>query len=124
MSDEAIVWLSVGFLIGFIVVGFVRQTVVVQVRYSEHNKAVPDNNPNEANQMRDIQISGHISESQAMDYIFNAVRANPTYEPRTVAGFDIDFIEVASVNERLARVIAPNQARTVVAVAFVDDFDQ
>lgn len=72
--------------------------------------------------MHTLQISGHISESQAMDYIFTACRGNESFENRTLAGYDIEFKK--TVNDQwLASVIAPNQERTVVAVAFVDKFD-
>lgn len=72
--------------------------------------------------MHTLQLSGHISESVAQDYIFSAARGNEAFENKTVCGWDVEFI-AACGGEYIARVVSCNQARTVVAVAFVDKFD-
>ncbi|MCX2694482.1 hypothetical protein OO256_26765 [Pseudomonas sp. DCB_CB] len=78
--------------------------------------------------MRSMQLSGHITEAVAAEYIAAAVANNPALEPRTVFGFDVEFVDVpcgleAMAGERLARVVAPNRERTVVAVAIVERSD-
>ena len=78
--------------------------------------------------MRDVQVSGHISKSVAMEYIAAAALSNPEFKPRTMCGFDVEFVDVDSCqkdhySERLARVVTCNRERTLVAVAFVGEGD-
>ncbi len=78
--------------------------------------------------MRDLQTSGHISKSVAMEYIAAAAAGNPSFENRAVCGWDVEFVDVKPCQkehhtERLARVVSCNQERTLVAVAYVSQTD-
>ena len=78
--------------------------------------------------MRGIEVSGHITQAVAAEYIAAAAQRNPAFEDRSVAGWDVEFVDCPpGVNkcpgERLARVVSCNQARTVVAVAIVGPGD-
>ncbi|ETK20470.1 MULTISPECIES: hypothetical protein [Pseudomonas] len=78
--------------------------------------------------MRDISVSDHISKSVAVEYIAAAAMGNVDFEARSICGFDVDFVDVQSGlkehhSERLARVVACNQERTIVAVGFVSPAD-
>lgn len=72
--------------------------------------------------MHTLQVSEHVTERAAMEYIFYAVRGNEQFETRNVCGFEVEFTKSVG-NEWLVRVIAPNKERTVVAAAFVDSMD-
>lgn len=78
--------------------------------------------------MHRIEVSGHISRAVAMEYIASAAQNNPALEDRSICGWDVEFVdcplgENKGPEERLARVVSCNQARTVVAVAIVGPGD-
>ena len=78
--------------------------------------------------MRDISVSEHISKPVAMEYIAAATIGNFDFEVRSICGFDVDYVDVESRHkehhsERLARVVACNKERTIVAVGYVSPAD-
>lgn len=72
--------------------------------------------------MIDLQHTADLTESAATEVIFTACRDNTKREARSVAGWDVSFIELLN-GQHLAAVRAPNHARTLVATAVVDGFD-
>jgi hypothetical protein len=78
--------------------------------------------------MRRIEVSGHIAQAVAMEYMATAAQSNPNFEDRSVCGWDVEFREChpadkAHPDERVACVLSCNRARTVVAVALVGPGD-
>lgn len=73
--------------------------------------------------MIDLQHTTDISESAATEVIFTACRANEQRQAKTVAGWEVSFIELLN-GRHLAYVRAPNKAHTLVATAVVDCFDR
>lgn len=72
--------------------------------------------------MIDLQHTADLTEAAATEVIFAAARDNRKREARTVAGWDVSFIELLN-GQHLAAVRAPNRDRTLVATAVVDQFD-
>lgn len=78
--------------------------------------------------MREVQLSGHVSKSVAVEYIAAAAAGNPMFDDVVVFGYDVEFVAVplsahGLPGERLARVVSCDQARSVVAVAIVGPAD-
>lgn len=72
--------------------------------------------------MNDLQHTDAITESTATCVVLDACRANEKRQPKSVAGWDVSFIEMLG-RRHLVSVRAPNNARTLVATAVVDEFD-
>lgn len=51
--------------------------------------------------MRRIEVSGHIAQAVAMDYIATAARSNPNFEDRSVCGWDVEFRECHPADKRI-----------------------
>lgn len=78
--------------------------------------------------MRDISVSEYISKSVAAEYIASATMGNPNFESRSICGYKVDYVDIDSkhkehYSERLARVMSCNDARTIVACAYVSPKD-